>query len=204
MADSYYQIPTTPKLYISYPLWLYATVGATDFYSDYIFTNPNETDHINTIQINPSNYTTYEFDDYNGVFHFPLTTAVNTADSTLDIGNLWNFDFVMFLNHNWNTTGHYPSLKSWNGLEDGMLETDITMSNIVNYNVDSSPEYDGWSLAEMSDKPCDPSENILSVYLNSEQELYPTLGSVMFGKSYTFPQNCSLIASTKFSYGINQ
>ena len=32
MANSYYQTPTTPRLYVSYPLWQYAN-GGLDFYA---------------------------------------------------------------------------------------------------------------------------------------------------------------------------
>ena len=59
MANSYYQTPTTPRLYVSYPLWQYAN-GGLDFYalggsaySDGV--NVIDEDLIKLIQLDPSN-----------------------------------------------------------------------------------------------------------------------------------------------------
>ena len=57
MANSSYQIATTPKLYVSYPLFQYAS-GALDVYSNSDGNNNsflNDEEMIKLIQIDPSN-----------------------------------------------------------------------------------------------------------------------------------------------------
>ena len=53
MADSYFQIATTPKLYVSYPLYQYAS-GALDEYST-LNDAVSDEDMIKLLQIDPSN-----------------------------------------------------------------------------------------------------------------------------------------------------
>ena len=53
MADSYYQIATTPKLYVSYPLYQYASGALDEYSSDNGIVS--EEDMIKLLQIDPSN-----------------------------------------------------------------------------------------------------------------------------------------------------
>ena len=63
MANSYYQVATTPKLYVSYPLFQYAN-GALDSYTTDkgSFSDDNI---IKPLQIDPSNQITFPDDVYN-------------------------------------------------------------------------------------------------------------------------------------------
>ena len=228
MADSYYQIATTPKLYISYPLWLYATVGSSDLYSvlglpeqsDSIIT---EEDHIRTIQLDPSNWKQYNFniansqnpiaDEMAGSYNYPITPQLNTPTTTVNVENIWNFDYIMFLGHNWNTMNYYPKVQAWNGDILNNYISDVEMSNIVNYNYGAPPENDGWTLCSLDTAYCDSSQNVLRCTLTPELDENedvintsgnPILGSLAFGKTYTFPQNCRINTKTTMRYGINQ
>ena len=62
MANSSYQIATTPKLYVSYPLFQYAS-GALDTYNN-AKNSISEEDMIKIIQLDPSNYVTFNNDSY--------------------------------------------------------------------------------------------------------------------------------------------
>ena len=63
MANSYYQTPTTPRLYVSYPLWQYAN-GGLDFLNGYINGEydavPHE-DMIKLIQLDPSDPVSFDW-----------------------------------------------------------------------------------------------------------------------------------------------
>ena len=57
MANSSYQIATTPKLYVSYPLFQYASGALDSYYTDK--QSISEEDMIKLIQLDPSNYVTF-------------------------------------------------------------------------------------------------------------------------------------------------
>ena len=197
MADSYYQIATTPKIFVSYPLYQYAS-GALDEYSSDNGSVSDE-DMIKLLQINPSNQVNiydespYTQLNYKVVPSFDNETLVATS-------GLWNFDFCMLLGHNFNTQSIIPSL----GYGDINSSTSMATSNIVNFNFGGVPEYDGWSLCSLDDTTSDDERYFNLALTNPDAVVDCTIGSILFGKSYEFPQNTTLATTTKFEYGIKQ
>ena len=216
MADSYFQIATTPRLYVSYPLWMYATLGTNDIYDSLAipFSGSggfvSKEDHIKLMQLDPSNTITWDFvqdeGSDNGFLYYNTTKALQVES----VEDSWNYDFIMFLGHNFASSNYRPKIKSWNGSLDNSSSTDLNMEGVVNHNSTYPPQYDGWSLANITDFPSDWSENILQIVLQADQtvdeaELGPvSLGSIAFGKKYVFPQNCRINTKTKFNYGVKQ
>ena len=194
MADSYFQIATTPKLYVSYPLYQYAS-GALDEYGT-LNGGASDEDMIKLLQIDPSSQVTIAPNNTDEFLSYKVVPSFDDETLVVESG-LWNFDFCMLLGHNFNTQSIVPSFYS----EDSLLNT----SNIVNYGVDSVPEYDGWSLINLNSTATD-TERSFAISLSEESagNVDCSLGSILFGKSFEFPQNTTLATTTKFEYGIKQ
>ena len=194
MADSFYQIPTTPKLYVSYPLYQYAS-GALDEYGA-LNGGVSDEDMIKLLQIDPSSQVTIVPDNTEEFLRYKVVPSFDDETLVVESG-LWNFDFCMLLGHNFNTQSIIPSFYSEN--------TALNTSNIVNYGVDSVPEYDGWSLINLNSTETD-TERSFAISLSEESagNVDCSLGSILFGKSFEFPQNTTLATTTKFEYGIKQ
>ena len=194
MADSFYQIPTTPTLYVSYPLYQYAS-GALDEYGA-LNGGVSDEDMIKLLQIDPSSQVTIVPDNTEEFLRYKVVPSFDDETLVVESG-IWNFDFCMLLGHNFNTQSIVPSFYS----EDSLLNT----SNIVNYGVDSVPEYDGWSLINLNSTATD-TERSFAISLSEESagNVDCSLGSILFGKSFEFPQNTTLATTTKFEYGIKQ
>ena len=97
MANSSYQIATTPKLYVSYPLFQYASGALDSYYTDK--QSISEEDMIKLIQLDPSNYVTFN-DNVVGYEKFNYRIVPSYDDNNPVDTGLWNFDFFMMLGHN--------------------------------------------------------------------------------------------------------
>ena len=202
MADSYYQIATTPKLYVSYPLWQYAN-GALDSYrlESYEGSEYESQKLLKLLQLNPSEVQDFHLDIYNQ-FDYRILPSYDDFTDVVDTG-IWNFDFACILGHNLASRGIQPRISSRQSYETS--GDYITTTNIVNHTPNGSPEYDGWSLMGLED--LGNNDDYIFQY-----EFLPTanayidynIGSLMFGKSYEFPQNTNLSTATSYSYGIKQ
>ena len=201
MANSYYQTPTIPRLYTSYPLWQYAN-GALDYYQSNIATQEQL---IKLIQLDPSD--TISLDSSN-ITDVNLSWKINPDADDTDMlqSNLWNFNYMMVLGHNFASTGTriYPKI-----MDRGFASANLINRNtLVNYIQWGTPEYDGWSLMELTDtKPVQlNNDNIFRCSLNSPElnENPLQVGSILWGKYFDFPINCSLNTQTKFDYGVKQ
>ena len=202
MANSSFQIATTPKLFVSYPLFQYAS-GALDSY----YTNKqsiSEEDMIKLIQLDPSNYVTFNDDVVSfEKFNYRIVPSYDN-NNPVDSG-LWDFDFFMMLGHNMHSIygGKHFKLRQYKN-ETHIGE--LAYSNIINSPYDSTPEYDGWSLAQIDETPSDANDlqiHFTSESVNSNWDNF-SLGALAWGKSYTFPMNTQINTSTKFEYGIKQ
>ena len=200
MANSYYQVATTPKLYVSYPLFQYAS-GALDSYDS--GGEVPDKDMIQLLQLDPSKQVNLT---NNPTLYYKILPSYDNDTDVLDSG-LWNFDYMMFLGHNFNTASAYTYLGAGN-LNTNMGNILVT-SNIVNTcNIDfgegeviSPPEYDGWSLIGIDSSLTSGDYNTMSIVITGES---PKLGSILWGKSYSFPLNCQMNTSTVFEYGVKQ
>ena len=108
MANSYYQTPTTPRLYVSYPLWQYANGGLTIMYNG---GNPTLTQEnmIKLIQLDPSSTVNIVDANDNGAIIVGYNVVDRPRIDSNDVYtgdlpyNLWNFNYCMALNHNFAT-----------------------------------------------------------------------------------------------------
>ena len=198
---NYYQIATTPKLYVSYPLWQYSS-GALDSVNSN-FNNLSQEDLIRMITLDPSN-TTELFPNPN--FNVLSYRVVPSYDDFTDLlkSNLWNFDYVMLLGHNLSSAGSKIIIEAGN---DSANVVSLNTQNIVNHTPNGVPEYDGWSLLNLVDKPNSDSYKF-RIGFEPENDTFNEvplqLGSILWGKSFEFPQNTNLSTTTTFSYGIKQ
>ena len=201
MANSSYQIATTPKLYVSYPLFQYAS-GALDEYES--FTLSNE-DMIKLIQLDPSNQINIEY-VRSLALRYKITPASDDTTQVLASG-LWNFDYLMVLGHNFHSTEVFANVMA--APDNNEL---LTCSNVVNDCVSEVgnfyPEYDGWSLMNIDNLPSSEDNNVFQFAVENPSILPESgpmkIGSLLWGKSYQFPVNTQLSTSTKFEYGIKQ
>ena len=200
MANSSFQIATTPKLYVSYPLFQYAS-GALDEYVT-AYGSCSDEDMIKLLQIDPSNQVNLKpaSGSFFDLLKYKLVPSYDNETNLVDSG-LWNFDFCMLLGHNLNTQASMFFIKSAGDVSEQLIES----SNIVNGDTDSTPLYDGWSLFSIDSTPRESDRFFTIEFWDSLSEnLDFNLGSILWGKSYTFPQNVQLNTSTKFEYGVKQ
>ena len=204
MANSYYQTPTTPKLYVSYPLWQYASGALDDVQTNF---DDIDEDLIRMIQLDPSKKTTIDLNqDYNS--NYIQYRIVPASDDFTDVitSGLWNFDYCAVLGHNLASANAQIEIQANNDTSDGVVN--ISTSSIVNHNSYGVPEYDGWSLFNLDDKPNDDSWNFRFCLRppngTSMQESPISIGSLMYGKSFTFPQSCNLSTTLNYDYGVTQ
>ena len=204
MANSYYQTPTIPRLYTSYPLWQYAN-GALDWYrSDGDVLSDEEL--ISLIQLDPSKTIAIPQNGTSSKIQLNYKINPNDDDSNMFENNLWNFNYMMVLGHNLASanSGIMPQImdRSYNDADP------INSANLVNYAPFGIPEYDGWSLMELTDtRPIrNNNDNIFRCTFDVEDiDESPILcGSLLWGKYFDFPINCSLNTQTKFDYGVKQ
>ena len=197
MADSYYQIATTPKLYVSYPLYQYASGALDEYSSDNGIVS--EEDMIKLLQIDPSNQVHLQSESWWEYLRYKIVPSYDNETPVVTSG-LWNFDFLMLLGHNFDSSNHRMGMV----FSDGENYQEATHSNIVNA-ADFNPEYDGWSLYSIDDVPTDEYREIIIGVINEDTEnIDCKIGSVLWGKSFEFPINTSLSTTSKFEYGIKQ
>tara|TARA_R110000824_G_scaffold176451_2_gene355420 strand:+ start:273 stop:1340 length:1068 start_codon:yes stop_codon:yes gene_type:complete len=201
MANSYYQTPTTPKLYVSYPLWQYASGALDDVQTD---SGSTDEDLIRMIQLDPSKITNINIDadSFSNYLKYRIVPASDDFTDVITSG-LWNFDYCAILGHNLasvNAGIMIQATDDTNGIDS--LDT----SSIVNHNNLSVPTYDGWSLFNLDEKPNSGYRNF-QIRLGYEQGINESpisIGSIMYGKAFTFPQSCNLSTTLNYDYGVTQ
>ena len=217
MANSSYQIATTPKLYVSYPLFQYAS-GALD---EYYIGDPNyfpmtDKNFIDLIQLDPSNQTRiYSSSRRFTEIGYRLVPSYDDFTPMVESG-LLNIDFAMFLGHNFKSAEGGVTITGIVFKDDDTgTEYNIGTSNNnpINDCFQNVPEYDGWSLLDFS-LSSSTQDSCRTIQFNfsrpydegfvGSQPLDFNLGALAWGKSYTFPMNTQINTSTKFEYGIKQ
>ena len=198
MANSYYQTITKPKLYVSYPLWQYAN-GALDSLARSF--DVSDEDMIRMIQLDPSRIT--KLNPIGGTnLQYNILPQADDFTDVIDSG-LWNFDFCAILGHNLASAGASPVISA----SSSDSYTEISTTNIVNHNPNGVAEYDGWSLFDLNDKP-NGSQSNFNIDFISEGEAFNELpllvGSLIWGKSFTFPYNADLSETITTDYGVKQ
>ena len=200
MANSYQQTNTNPKLNVSYPLWQYANGALDDTQTNF---GDIDEDMIKMIQLDPSKIT--DINPIAEVYNYMSYRIVPQADDFTDVidSGLWNFDFCAILGHNLASAGASPVISA----SSSDSYTEISTTNIVNHNPNGVPEYDGWSLFDLNDK-ANGSQSNFNINFISEGEAFNELpllvGSLIWGKSFTFPQNADLSETITTDYGVKQ
>ena len=205
MANSYYQTPTTPRLYVSYPLWQYAN-GGLDFYMGYVngaYGNIPDEDLIKAIQLDCSDPVSLDWQSGSvAAFNYGLVNSSNLENELPN--NLWNFNYAMVLNHNLASASVRPYIRQDNLDGSAPYENNITQQSIINHaNV---PEYDGFSVWDLTDGPINNTDTVLKFAFWNPASLPPLIspveiGTLMWGKYFDFPQPCDLNTTLSYQYG---
>ena len=218
MATGHYQTATTPRLYVSYPLFAYAT-GGLGSVSGEVATDEQM---IKMIQLDPANYQTMNplEGDSSNYFAYKLVSD-NIAQNDINYGiDWWNFNYAMVLGHNLADHLAYPLVQSnqsdatnptgqsWETAQNISLNNTTTIQNYQGYA--SEVLYNGWSAIEINNKPTDPLTQwfVLRLVSSGGATIWPSgdlkIGSILFGKYWDAPQNVDLSTSLSYSYGVKQ
>ena len=217
MANSTYQISSTPKLYISFPLQLYSRGNIfTQIVNENLVDSEGNlvidltTEYRKLLQLNPADWVHLDLDLYTDHYKSICFTSAVLKDLNTD---WWNFDFFGTLGHDFNRYQMITELYSSDHIgANQTFSTPLETENIINHNPNDVPDYDGFSLMKILNYPSDPTETKLNVVFKKKLDddgnpinmSDPSLGSYFFGKSYEFPQNAELSTEVKFDYGVKQ
>ena len=223
MANSLYQTPNNPRLYVSYPLWQYANGGLDTTFSHQLA----HEQMVDLIKLDPSNTT--KFSD------MVWPSAPNYVELNYFLRpheligkpvpkNLWNFNYYMVLNHNLATMnsqtypeGFVASVPD----ADGEVTIGGSSGNLYNADIKNCPYQtvcwnDGFSALKLNDANYGnegfrvifksggiPAGN-LPDWFTLEEGLAEgdfNIGSILWGKYFEFPQNCDLNTTLQYDYG---
>ena len=212
MAQSYHQAITKPRLYVSYPLFLYAS-GGMDAVRNHLQGADNISDRelYRLITLDPSQSTELPVENSDNWLAWRSLPNSRSYDSVNDNNLVFNSDnsYAMILGHNLNSANGKTWLSSWDEDEEGNMINDTPLeSNITtikNYSGHNSvPEYDGWSAWQLGEMP-NNTHKWIGLRLSSDNwEDSVRINSVLYGKFFNFPQNCELQQTLSFSYGNKQ
>ena len=206
MANSYYQTPTTPRLYVSYPLWQYAN-GGLDWYQgtyDGVYDTVPHEDLIKIIQLDPSDTVVFDWETSYGMYLFYGIVPSSHIEYRIP-EKLWNFNYAMVLNHNLASTNVKPFLRQDPVGMNADNEQNISASNIIN-GPSAVPEYNGFSIFELTSGPHTYEYPLLRFGFWQPDHQPPLqtpteIGTLMWGKYFDFPQNCDLNTTLSYEYG---
>ena len=164
-----YQLADKLTFYCSYPLYAYASGMLELAESD---TNLTQEQLFNLISLNPSKISSFT-NELDGDIIFTLSQKIQP-------------DFFMTLGHNFAEQQNL-TLEG----DDGQIST----SQVVNSNIDTDCEYNGWSLVDLSNVD---SKSMIMQFNNPAENM---IGSVLWGKKWIAPQNVDVNQTLKVSYG---
>ena len=164
-----HQLADKLTFYTSYPLYAYASGMLELLESDPDLTQEQL---FNLINLNPSKISTFN------------TDALDTIG--FYINHKIKPDFFMTLGHNFAEQQNITLLG-----DDG----ELSASQVVNSNIDTDCEYNGWSLVDLSNVD---SKSMIMQFNNGAENM---IGSVLWGKKWIAPQNVDVNQTLKVSYG---
>ena len=166
-----YQLADKLTFYTSYPLYAYASGMLGEITST---TDLSEEQLFNLISLNPSKISSFanELDD----------------DIIFNLSQKIQPDFFMTLGHNFAETNQNISLFA--------DDVELSTSQVVNSNIDTDCDYNGWSLASISGGS--EFEEMKLRFNNGAENM---IGSVLWGKKWIAPQNVDVNQTLKVSYG---
>ena len=163
--------------YVSYPLYGYAT--GSGHHSAAVATGDIDDETANSIiTLNPSKQ--HLFDVTTGdMFYF--TNKMNRKS-----------DFFMVLGHDFEKTSQSLTLENTDG--------DLSATTVINNCVGETPAYNGWSLVTMDNQ--DTGSEVFKIIFSNEAQC--SIGSILWGSSWTTPINCNVGQSYSLGYGYKQ
>jgi len=164
-----YQLADKLTFYCSYPLYAYASGMLELAESD---TDLTQEQLFNLINLNPSKISTFNTEALDNISFY--------------INHNIKPDFFMTLGHNFAEQQNL-TLEG----DDGQIST----SQVVNSNIDTDCEYNGWSLVDLSNVD---SKSMIMQFNNPAENM---IGSVLWGKKWIAPQNVDVNQTLKVSYG---
>ena len=166
-----YQLADKLTFYTSYPLYAYASGMLGEITST---TDLSEEQLFNLISLNPSKISSFtnELDD----------------DIIFNLSQKIQPDFFMTLGHNFAETNQNISLFA--------DDVELSTSQVVNSNIDTDCDYNGWSLASISN-----GSELEEMKLRFNNGAENMIGSVLWGKKWIAPQNVDVNQTLKVSYG---
>ena len=166
-----YQLADKLTFYTSYPLYAYASGMLGEITST---TDLSEEQLFNLISLNPSKISSFtnELDD----------------DIIFNLSQKIQHDFFMTLGHNFAETNQNISLFA--------DDVELSTSQVVNSNIDTDCDYNGWSLASISN-----GSELEEMKLRFNNGAENMIGSVLWGKKWIAPQNVDVNQTLKVSYG---
>ena len=164
-----YQLADKLTFYTSYPLYAYASGMLGEITST---TDLSEEQLFNLISLNPSKISSFtnELDD----------------DIIFNLSQKIQPDFFMTLGHNFAEQQNL-TLEG----DDGVLDA----TQIVNSNIDTDCEYNGWSLVNLANVD---SKSVIMQFNNQAENM---VGSFLWGKKFVAPQNVDVSQTHSVSYG---
>ncbi|QDP67916.1 MAG: hypothetical protein Tp1122DCM00d2C27307611_6 [Prokaryotic dsDNA virus sp.] len=202
MSQSYYQLATQPRLYVSYPLFQYA-VGALDQYAADGEVLSDE-QLIQLIQLDPSKTISVPETDSTAIqLNYRVSPLSDTTD--MRVNKLWDFNYYMVLGHNFASANVYstPYIMRQNYQDAQVINSNYIKNSIVGQ---SPPAYDGFSISQLSSNPVAFSNhNIFRLQLSVENlDASLKIGSLAWGSYFDFPHNANINESLTVDYGIKK
>ena len=220
-----YQRIYRPRLFVSWPLYQFSVgqLKKTLWTESFLLDDSNVAGYNHSadslykmIQLDPARYSMFKLDQATSgkwlYLYYHLSDNTNEYAGLLhpdDIDKITQgFDYFMILGHNLKSCGLCYSisagnanLTSFRNLQNG------GMINAAEVSSKATPEYNGFSWSEINGGSAghgDPAIKIAIGNHNYESPASDTLaiGSLLWGKSFTFPYNADIEQSTSFKYGI--
>ena len=213
-----YQRIYRPRLFVSWPLYQF-TVGQMLGHNwainpnildvsagDDESYNMNEDCMYKLSQLDPARYSLFKLNlgvtNQLQEFRFGISGTPYAGDLSTDEKNsiMSSFDYLMILGHNMASCHAAFDIQEQYGgsmMDSGLVNAPLS-------GAEAYPQYNGFSLCEISGGG--NGSDYLSVNVGAGgaeilSEVF-AMGSIMFGKSYTFPYNADIEQITTFNYGI--
>ena len=164
-----YQLADKLTFYTSYPLYAYASGMLELAESD---TDLTQEQLFNLINLNPSKISSFNTEALDSIGFY--------------INHNIKPDFFMTLGHNFANQQNL-TLEG----DDGVLDA----TQIVNSNIDTDCEYNGWSLVNLANVD---SKSVIMQFNNQADNM---VGSFLWGKKFVAPQNVDVSQTHSVSYG---
>ena len=156
MAQGHHQTITKPRLYTSYPLFLYAN-GGLDRVRSWISNADNLTDEelLKLITIEPSSQVTLPTNQNNNWLSWRILPSHISYDKINDSNLVFNGDnsYAMVLGHNFNSSDSEVWVSSWDEEIDGDLINENSLEQVTSIKTESEAKIGSFMFGKFFDLP---------------------------------------------------